>query len=107
MVSKLQPATKSDLKNLETSLKKEIKEIKDNTHGLQGQINELRDDIIRLETRIDTQITEGYSKLFNLIDPLLGEIRDNRDYRTITTNHLSQHDCQINALNSVVFARGQ
>ena len=90
--------TKEDGVKLKNNLKKEL--TRDLTKSLSLMID------VKLDTKLDEfreEIKQWHSDVFDLIDGLAPEIKDNREFRDVTTNQIVEDRVRIGKLEKKVF----
>lgn len=66
-----------------------------------------KDDLKKLKGKIEEKIDQRYSDIFDLVDSLAGEIRDERDFRDIATEWKRDHEQRIETLEKTVLTNIQ
>ena len=64
---------------------------------INGRFDEFED---RLDQKLDDKLTKAMDKLYTRIDPLLSELENSRDDRTITTDQIANLDRRVATLEN-------
>jgi len=97
-----------------TKLQKSVTILQKDVSVLKIDVSELKQDVSTLKVLYSTigdkleennrLIESKYSDIFNLVDGLASEIKDQRDFRIITTHKVSSHHKRLNKLEKVVYS---
>jgi len=103
----------TNLSKKSSDMQKDITVLKKDVSGQKKDISVLKQDVSSLKVLYSTLvgkleennrlIESKYSDIFNLVDGLASEIKDQRDFRIITTHKVSCHHKRLNKLEKVVF----
>ena len=63
----------------------------------------LQNEITKLKYELKDEQTKFLSEMHNIVDGLASEVRDNRDFRDITTNQIVEDRDRIGKLEKKVF----
>lgn len=93
-------------KKLDQKLDEKLKGVKSDIINIKSDIVVLKDGLERNEKHlqsIEDHLTEWKSELFDIVDGLAGETRDQREFRTINSHQTSSNTRRIEKLEVKTF----
>ncbi|MEK7527865.1 MAG: hypothetical protein AAB574_02520 [Patescibacteria group bacterium] len=94
--------SKKDGEKLKNELKKDLTEVLTKNLAVVTDAK-LQNEITKLKYELKDEQTKFLSEMHNIVDGLASEVRDNRDFRDITTNQIVEDRDRIGKLEKKVF----